>query len=148
MPHRPAAQRRAGLLALTLLLLPSIGRAQRFTLIGGNVQKRANAVLTLMGYSVVPDASASSLSIRQSSTDDPGLTSTQFGYGFELSERFPLCLEGFAGYSVYDPKFVLAMPIAHRGHGATVALMADDLYAQLHRQGAFGAPSGSAPTSP
>jgi len=74
--------------------------------IGGNVQKRANGVLALMGYSVVPDLAGSSLSIKNASTDNPGVLATQFGGGSLLGDSFPAYVEGFLGYSRYDPTFV------------------------------------------
>ncbi|MFZ0725924.1 MAG: hypothetical protein WAM61_09065 [Desulfobacterales bacterium] len=42
-----------------------------FDLIGANVQKRANGVLALMGYSVVPDLTSSSLPIDNTETGNP-----------------------------------------------------------------------------
>jgi len=75
---------------------PAAGQqAAQFQVIGGNVQKRANAVLTLMGYSVVPDLAASSLSISNATTANPGVSMSQYGAGFTLSASFPLYLEGF-----------------------------------------------------
>ena len=76
------------------------------TVIGGNVQERANAVLTLMAFSVVPDLTASFLSISNGSTGNPDVTMTQFGGGFTLSTSFALYLEGTLGYNRYDPEFV------------------------------------------
>lgn len=79
-----------------------------FHLVGANVQRRANGVLALMGYSAVPDLSSSSLSIRNGSTDNPSVGLSQFGGGFTLSRSFPLYLEGSMGGSRYDPTFVLS----------------------------------------
>jgi hypothetical protein len=72
----------------------------------GNLQKRVNGVLTLLAFSVTPDATASSLSIDSASTGNPGLTMGQLGAGFTMSTSFRLYLEGFGGYSRYDPTFV------------------------------------------
>jgi hypothetical protein len=74
--------------------------------IGGNVQKRANGVLVLMAYSVVPDLAGSSLSINSASTGNPGIVATQFGGGSLLGEAFPAYVEGFWGFSRYDPTFI------------------------------------------
>ncbi|SAL56861.1 hypothetical protein [Caballeronia humi] len=98
---------------LTGLCLVSAARAQeatrpQFHVVGGNLQKRADTVLALMGYSAVPDLSASSLSIRDGTTDSPSLALTQVGGGFTLSKRFPLYLEGAIGGSRYDPTFVVS----------------------------------------
>ncbi|WP_116295361.1 autotransporter domain-containing protein [Cupriavidus taiwanensis] len=73
---------------------------------GANVQKRANAVLSLMAYSAVPDLASSSLSIDNATSGDPGVTMTQLGGGATLSKSVPLYLEGAIAYSRYDPTFV------------------------------------------
>jgi hypothetical protein len=54
-------------------LPPAIGQEAKFDLVGGDIQDRANAVLTLMSFSVTPDATASSLSINSNATGDPGI---------------------------------------------------------------------------
>lgn len=77
-----------------------------FQIIGGNLQKRLNGVVGLIGYAVVPDVTTSSLSITNASSGNPGLYSTQFGGGATLSQSFPLYLEGVAAYTRYDPTFV------------------------------------------
>ena len=59
---------------------------------GHAIKQRADAVLTLMSYTVVPDVTASDLNIG----------------GATLSESFPLYLEGTMGYSRYDPRFVVS----------------------------------------
>jgi len=75
---------------------------------GYSLQQTANGVLGLLGYNVVPDVTASSLSISRGSQDDTGLQTTQFGLGFTVDPDFPLYLEGFLGYSRYDPRFVFS----------------------------------------
>jgi len=75
---------------------------------GPDVQKRANAVLALLSYTVTPDLTASSLGIRNGATGNPALNMTQLGGGFTLSQRFPLYLEGAIGGSRYDPTFLLS----------------------------------------
>jgi hypothetical protein len=75
---------------------------------GYNLQQTANGVLGLLGYNVVPDVTASSLSISRGSQDDTGLQTTQFGLGFTVDPDFPLYLEGFLGYSRYDPRFIFS----------------------------------------
>ncbi|KWR89374.1 hypothetical protein [Cupriavidus sp. IDO] len=77
-----------------------------FRIAGANVQKHANAVLALMSYSVVPDLTSSSLSINNTSTEDPGIVMSQLGGGFTISKSFPLYLEGAIAYSRYDPTFI------------------------------------------
>jgi hypothetical protein len=104
------------LLLLTLLCCPLLalraeaqGTGRVITGIPGyNLQQTANGVLGLLGYNVVPDVTASSLSISRGSQDDTGLQTTQFGLGFTVDPDFPLYLEGFLGYSRYDPRFVFS----------------------------------------
>lgn len=62
-------------------------------------------VLGLMGYSMIPDGSANAVQINRTSSG-PGstaLTLSQFGFGFTVSEAFPLYVEIYAGYARYDP---------------------------------------------
>ncbi|BCL75592.1 hypothetical protein JHS3_13280 [Jeongeupia sp. HS-3] len=85
---------------------PGFASDREFTIVGGNVQKSANGVLALMGYSIVPDVTTSSLAINSASTGDPGLMQTQLGGGATLSKSVPIYLEGALSYSRYDPTFV------------------------------------------
>jgi hypothetical protein len=93
-------------------LMPQLAAAQENpsapTVTGPDVQKRANAVLALLSFSVTPDLSASSLGIRNGATGNPSLDMTQFGGGFTLSQSFPLYLEGALGGSRYDPTFLVS----------------------------------------
>jgi hypothetical protein len=77
-----------------------------FEVIGGDVQTRANAVLTLMAFSVAPDVTAGSVTINSARTDNPNVTLVQFGSGFTVADSFPLYMEGFLGFNRYDPTFV------------------------------------------
>nr|WP_240039395.1 hypothetical protein [Achromobacter aloeverae] len=73
------------------------------------MQKRANGVLALMSFSIVPDITTSSLNIgsgRGSSTGSTDFFMTQLGGGDTISKSVPLYLEGVAAYSRYDPTFV------------------------------------------
>lgn len=79
---------------------------QQFSLVGANVQKRANGVLALMGYQLTPDVTTGSISINDASSANPGFSQTSFGGGFTLSKKVPVYLEGTAGYARYDPTFV------------------------------------------
>lgn len=104
------------LLLLTLLCGPLLalpaeaqGTGRVITGIPGySLQQTANGVLGLLGYNVVPDVTASSLSISRGDQSDTGLQTTQFGLGFTVDPDFPLYLEGFLGYSRYDPRFVFS----------------------------------------
>lgn len=75
---------------------------------GFSLQQTANGVLGLLGYNVVPDVTASSLTISRGGQEDTGLQTTQFGLGFTVDQDFPLYLEGFLGYSRYDPRFIFS----------------------------------------
>lgn len=75
---------------------------------GSKLKKRADAVLGLMSYTVVPDITASDLNIGSGSNESNKLSITQFGGGATMGESFPLYLEGNLGYSRYDPQFVLS----------------------------------------
>lgn len=77
---------------------------------GSRIRHRANAVLSLMSYTVVPDVTASDLNIGSGGRDGDNneLDITQFGGGATLSESVPIYLEGTMGYSRFDPHFVLS----------------------------------------
>jgi hypothetical protein len=77
------------------------------TVRGDRIQKVVNGVLGLMGYSVVPDLTASTLSINSASAaDHPEITMSQLAGGFTLSKTTPVYLEGGIAYSRYDPTFI------------------------------------------
>ncbi|RLT97481.1 autotransporter domain-containing protein [Ketobacter sp.] len=69
------------------------------------LQRRTNAVLAVMGYSVVPDVTTSTLSITNTESGDPQMTMSQLAGGFTISRDVPLYLEGGVAYSRYDPTF-------------------------------------------
>lgn len=75
---------------------------------GQRIKQRANAVLTLMSYMVVPDITASDLNIGTGTGETNELTVTQFGGGATMSDTFPVYLEGALGYSRYDPQFIVS----------------------------------------
>ena len=75
---------------------------------GHRIKQRADAVLTLMSFMIVPDITASDLNIGSGSDDTSELAITQFGGGATMGESFPLYLEGALGYSRYDPQFVIS----------------------------------------
>jgi hypothetical protein len=77
-----------------------------FNIVGDNLQERANGVLSIMAYSVVPDLTSSSLSISNAQSGNPGVVLSQLNGGFTVSESVPLYLEGAVAYSRYDPQFV------------------------------------------
>jgi hypothetical protein len=99
-------------LVFTILILPGAlpvtAQAQQSTIIGTNVQKLANGVLTLMGYGLTPDVTTGSLSFSSPSTGSPGMQMSSLGGGFTISKDVPLYLEGTAAYSRYDPTFLVS----------------------------------------
>jgi hypothetical protein len=117
---RPA--RSLALVIIVLLPLPRDLRAQGIspsfssrTFVGANVKNYANAVLSIMSYTTVPDVTTSSLSINNGATGNPGFGQTQLGGGFTLSRSFPLYLEGTVAYSRYDPTFIATEGAQERG---------------------------------
>jgi hypothetical protein len=100
----------AGAVAIALALAPASAKGQAagdgFSLINGNLQKRANGILSMMQYTLFPDVTTSSLSISSGTTGNPDFRLVQAGGGFTVSRSFPLYLEGNAAFSRYDPTFV------------------------------------------
>jgi hypothetical protein len=78
----------------------------QWSLINGNVQKRVNGVLAMLGYTLFPDVTTSSLSIKNAASGDPSFTIAQLGGGYTVSKSFPLYLEGNAAFSRYVPVFI------------------------------------------
>lgn len=72
------------------------------------IKQRADAVLALMSYMVVPDVTASDLNIGSGENEKNALSLTQFGGGATLSDSVPIYLEGALGYSRYDPQFLVS----------------------------------------
>jgi hypothetical protein len=72
---------------------------------GAELQKRANAILTLMGFSLTPDVTTGALSISDQSAGDPYFRQTSISGGGRASKNVPLYLEGTLAYGRYDPAF-------------------------------------------
>ncbi|WP_198373730.1 hypothetical protein, partial [Roseomonas rosulenta] len=85
--------------------------ADRLAQLRATLEPRDGGVLGLMGYGAIPSASASTLQVNRNTVGpeggDPTLTLSQFGFGFEVDETFPLWLEIYASYTRYDPRAVL-----------------------------------------
>lgn len=97
----------AAALAACSLAAGTAASAQEFQLAReSRLQQRANGILALMGYSVVPDLTSSNLSIKNAQTENPSVFMTQLGGGDTFSRSFPLYLEGAIAYSRYDPTFI------------------------------------------
>jgi hypothetical protein len=71
------------------------------------VQQRANAVVSLMTFTVVPDITASNINIGSGTNQSAALNMTQVG-GATMSDNVPIYLEGTLGFSRYDPQFVVS----------------------------------------
>lgn len=82
----PSSHFHAGILLLAgLSLCNQAAHANDETLI----QQRANAVVSLMSFTVVPDITASNLDIGSGTNEQSALTITQLGGGATMSEGFP-----------------------------------------------------------
>ena len=88
--------------------LGAVPSAAETSVIGANLQKMANGVLGMMGYSLTPDVTTGSLSFSNAETGNPGFSMSSFGGGFTTSKGFPLYLEGTMAYSRYDPTFLVS----------------------------------------
>jgi hypothetical protein len=93
--------RQAGLCALPALL-PAVVLAQ--TPSDADLQKRANAALSLMGFALTPDVTTGSLSISDQSTGNPYFRQSSISGGGTL-KKTPVYLEGTLAYGRYDPTF-------------------------------------------
>lgn len=93
-------------LACALASPLAFGQAADFRLGAGDLQKRANGVLALMGYMVTPDVTTGSLGISNDATGNPDFRMTTAGGGFTLRGREPVYLEGTLGYAHYNPTFI------------------------------------------
>ena len=88
-------------------LAPALCLAQDSAIVGVDVQKLANTVLAVMGFTVTPDVTTGSLSISNQATGNPHFTQGSVGGGFTVSKSHPLYLEGTAAYARYDPTFLV-----------------------------------------
>jgi hypothetical protein len=100
--HKPAGLRA---LCAACALAPALALAQD-GVVGVDLQKLANGVLAVMGFTVTPDVTTGSLSIFNQATGNPHFKQSSVGGGFTTSQSLPLYLEGTAAYARYDPTFV------------------------------------------
>ncbi|MDX7831629.1 hypothetical protein [Aeromonas dhakensis] len=92
-----------------LLLTPLLGLGQpAMAEDESRMQQRANAVVSLMTFTVVPDITASNINIGSGTNQSSALNMTQVGGGATMSESVPVYLEGTLGFSRYDPQFVIS----------------------------------------
>ncbi|WP_417223823.1 hypothetical protein [Achromobacter spanius] len=105
-----ATKRKVSLVAVLIALaVLADANAQSLRLSQDDLQKRANGVLALMSFSIVPDITTSSLSIGSGGGSTTGSTEffmTQLGGGDTISDSVPIYLEGVLAGSRYDPTFV------------------------------------------
>ncbi|BAF73320.1 autotransporter domain-containing protein [Sulfurovum sp. NBC37-1] len=98
---------RLGVVSGVLVFILSSYASGQFPLMldDAKVKERKDGILTLMGFTVLPDVTTSSLSINDAASGNTDFKQTTLGGGFTISQDFPLYLEGTVGYSRYDPKF-------------------------------------------
>lgn len=97
------------LVGLLMFSLSFEAWGQGLRLVKNDLQKRANGVLALMSFSIVPDITTSSLNIGGGSASTSGANEffmTQLGGGDTISKSVPIYLEGVLAFSRYDPTFV------------------------------------------
>lgn len=77
---------------------------------GFNVRENIKGALAILGISAAPNESASVLLLDKNveNGDDYDLRGGQFGGGFRVSENIPVYLEGYIGFTNYDPVFLLS----------------------------------------
>jgi len=92
-------------LCVALLLAPARLSAQEVS--DAALQKRANAILTLMGFSLVPDVATGALSISDQGAGNPYFRQTSIAGGGRPKKDLPLYLEGTLAYGRYDPTFAV-----------------------------------------
>lgn len=102
--------RRALASATLFASLASVGTAQAIDItvddLQARLQRRADAMMGVMGFQVIPDITTTSLSITDPTAGSPDILISQLGAGFTISDDFPLYLEGMLAYGRYDPQFV------------------------------------------
>lgn len=81
--------------------------AAEVRLTGTALRENANGALAVLGLSVVPNETASTLSLEASSGDTK-FKASQLGGAFTVSDEVPIYLEGFIGLARYDPTFVFS----------------------------------------
>ena len=94
--------------ALFLVLASSqfqCARAQNSPAINNFLQKRADAFMTITGYSLTPDVTTGNLNIRNGSGEKSDLQMTSLGGGDRISAETPLYLEGTLALNRFNPTF-------------------------------------------
>ncbi len=87
---------------------PTVNLNLPLGLIGTSPRNAADRVLSVMGYSVIPDSNVSAININQGTSSSTNLDIAQLRAGFTIDPSFPLYMEGFIAGSRYDPRFVFS----------------------------------------
>jgi hypothetical protein len=74
------------------------------------LQGYGQGALSVLGFSMVPSETASTVAINTKQDGDVAFVGGQLGGAFTVSRSVPLYLEGFLGYARYDPRFVIDSP--------------------------------------
>src|SRR5438045_1474246 len=87
--------------ALAIMAGAALAHAQQppLTVTGGRIEKIANGVLGVMGYSVVPDLTSSTLAIDSAANGNASIEMSQLAGGFTIGKATPVYLEGGIAYS-------------------------------------------------
>lgn len=101
--RRPAAAA-VLIVALAALQAPA-ALAEESALTTENLKKETNGALAVLGFSVVPNETATAINL-DAGGGDVRFRAQQLGGAFTWSDDFPLYLEGFIGAARYDPKYV------------------------------------------
>ena len=126
-----------------------------------DLRPRSSGLLGLMGYNVTPDGSTNAVTVNRGSANPgvgeaaPTLTLGQLGFGFTLSESFPLFLESYVGYARYDPRTLFTgsgarqLPLRWNNVAATVGVgwdirLTDYLVLRPILNGSIGEAAGDA----
>ena len=110
LPLSMAKRHMGWLLALLACAAAAPALAQQgLRLSKDDLQKRANGVLAIMSFSIVPDITTSALNIGAGTGSVSGsseFSMSQLGGGDTISKSVPIYLEGVLAWSRYDPTFV------------------------------------------
>lgn len=71
------------------------------------LRRNTNGALGILGLSVVPNETVSTISVN-SASGGTDFWASQLGGAFTVSDAVPLYLEGFLGFARYDPTFVFS----------------------------------------
>ncbi|WP_118135921.1 hypothetical protein [Oceanicella sp. SM1341] len=98
-------------LALPVLLVTAgDGRgAEIEDIVAFSVERQASGALATLGITAVPSETASTLVFDTGTRPNgrPDFAASQFGGGFTVSSSFPLYLEGYLGFTRYDPSYLV-----------------------------------------